>query len=219
MREGRWTKPPRNPLTLDFAKSNDPATWGSHADAVAAVEQGRAEGIGFMLDGSDIGAGDLDHCRDLHTGKIDDWANNAIKDANGAYVEVTPSGLGVRILGTAIGGGLHRKFKIPNARDGAAIETYRKANRYITVTGKQIGGDDELHDIDAVLDAIAKEFDTEPEVPKLLALQRQEQHVPPDIDDIIKNGVPKGQRSEAFNRVVWSLAARGTTPDHIQALT
>jgi predicted P-loop ATPase len=36
-----------------------------------------------------------------------------------------------------------------------------------------------------------------------------------DIDCIITNGAPKGQRSEAFNKVIWSLAARGHNSDQI----
>jgi primase-polymerase (primpol)-like protein len=138
LRDGKWTKPPRNPNTLDFAKSNAAATWGSYPDAVAMVEQGGADGIGFMLNGSDIGAGDLDHCCDPETGEIDDWARQAIAAANGAYVEITPSGTGLRILGTVSGSALHRKFKIPNTTNGAAqIETYRKTARFITITGAQ----------------------------------------------------------------------------------
>ena len=38
-----------------------------------AVAKGRADGIGFMLLGADIGAGDLDQCRDPESGKIESW--------------------------------------------------------------------------------------------------------------------------------------------------
>jgi hypothetical protein len=36
-----------------------------------------------------------------------------------------------------------------------------------------------------------------------------------DYDDIIRGGAPEGQRSEAFNRVVWHLAAKGWTAEQI----
>jgi primase-polymerase (primpol)-like protein len=62
---GRWTKPPYQTLEPNqHAKSTDSSTWGKHEDAAGAVAAGAADGIGFMLLGADVGAGDLDHCRD-----------------------------------------------------------------------------------------------------------------------------------------------------------
>ena len=66
----KWTKPPfRARYPGQFAKSDDPDTWGSYSDAVAAVEHGDANGIGYALLGSDVGAIDLDKCRDPTTGR------------------------------------------------------------------------------------------------------------------------------------------------------
>src|SRR6516164_1109708 len=73
--EQAWTKPPYqccNPKAA--AKSNDPNTWGSYDDAVAAVVAGRADGIGFMLKDSEVAAADLDHVRDAQTGELIGWA-------------------------------------------------------------------------------------------------------------------------------------------------
>src|SRR5215471_9574819 len=56
------------------ARSNDPSTWGSYADAVAAVAAGNADGIGYMLKDSNIGAIDLDHCVDQESTKLEPWA-------------------------------------------------------------------------------------------------------------------------------------------------
>src|SRR5215469_16238401 len=123
--QGRWDKPPlqaHNPAIS--AKSNDPATWGSYAEAVAAVAAGDADGIGYMLAGGDLGAVDLDHCYDRNTGKIESWAQIEIDTAN-SYVEITVSGAGLRILGVGSGAELHRKFRIQGAINGAAIEVYR----------------------------------------------------------------------------------------------
>src|SRR5262249_4223279 len=108
---GKWTKPPRQAADpSSYAKSNDPSTWGSYADAVAAVCAGKADGIGFMLLQSEIGAGDLDRCRDPETGMVDPWAEILHAEANGAYVETTVSGRGLRIIGMAHGLEMHRKF-------------------------------------------------------------------------------------------------------------
>ena len=42
---------------------------------------------------------DLDHCRDASTGSIDSWAQKFLARSRGAYVEITPSGDGLRIWG------------------------------------------------------------------------------------------------------------------------
>src|SRR5262245_31168734 len=61
--EKKWTKPPRQPSDpTRYAKSNDPSTWGSYAQAVRRWQDGDADGIGFMLKDSGIAALDLDHC-------------------------------------------------------------------------------------------------------------------------------------------------------------
>jgi putative DNA primase/helicase len=67
----QWTKPPFQASDPSlFAKSNDPETWGDYSVAFAAVAVGKADGIGYMLPGSNLGAVDLDHCRDPQTGKL-----------------------------------------------------------------------------------------------------------------------------------------------------
>ena len=204
--KSRWDKPPLQASNPDLpAKSNDPATWGTYADAVAAVSAGKADGIGYMLADDDLDAVDLDHCHDPKTGTIDAWAQKEIDAANGAYVEVTVSGRGLRILGVGAGGELGRKWKIPNTTNGAAIEVYRRTNRYVTISGAQISGGAELTDIDAVLDDIARRFDAEkPQTPKPAAPIGSFE-TPTDIDALITSGAPQGMRSEMFSRVVWAL--------------
>jgi hypothetical protein len=218
----QWTKPPfqaQDPTKP--AKSNDPTTWGSYAAAIAAVGAGKADGIGYMLADDDLGAVDLDHCRNPVTGEIDAWAQKEISAANGAYVEVTVSGTGLRILGIGDGGELHRKFKIPNTTNGAAIEVYRHTNRYITISAAQISGNSELINIDVVLNGIMKRY-TEPDTvisgapgaDKTTTIDTKTTEI--DIDALIQNGAPQGRRSEAFSRVVWSLAKSGHTVDEIR---
>jgi primase-polymerase (primpol)-like protein len=43
------TKPPFNARTGKHAKANDPSTWSTFDEAVAAVERGDFRGIGFCL--------------------------------------------------------------------------------------------------------------------------------------------------------------------------
>jgi hypothetical protein len=137
------------------AASTKSETWASHAEAVTAFEQSRFDGIGFCLLNSGLAAFDVDDCRDPQTGKIDDWSEALIAKAS-SYAEVTPSGTGIRIIGRAAGAEVHRRLKASN---GVTCEVYRKAKRYITVTGNQIGDHSELADIDAVIDGVISELD------------------------------------------------------------
>ena len=215
----QWTKPPfRTDDPATPAKSNDPKTWGSYADAVAAVGAGKADGIGYMLADDDLGAVDLDHCRNPETGEIDIWAKREIKAADGAYIETTVSGSGLRILGIGAGNELGRKWKIANTANGAAIEVYRRTNRYLTVSGLQIGGGAKLTNIDIVLDDIVRRFDTLNAKPE--NRRNDHRHDAPvghsdDIEFLIRNGAPRPVRSEMFSGVVWSLAKSGHTQDEI----
>jgi hypothetical protein len=102
--KSKWTKPPRQARDpARNARSNDSGTWGSYSDAVAAVTAGNADGIGYMLLDSGIGAIDCDHCVDRAIAKLDTWAEQLHDEARGAYQEITVSGGGLRIIGTVAG--------------------------------------------------------------------------------------------------------------------
>jgi hypothetical protein len=109
-----------------------------------------------------LGVFDLDNCRDPKTGAVKAWAQ-ALVDKAGAYVEVMPSGTGLRIIGctTFESGRFHRAFKGPKyefAGDKEGIEVYRHAVRYITVTGEQVGDCAELPNLDALIDEVVKHY-------------------------------------------------------------
>ena len=126
-------KLPYNPLTHEAAQSNNSQTWASICEATRAYQNGNYAGIGFMFSDSDPYTGiDLDRCRDLETGQIEEWAQGIIKRMN-SYAEITPSGTGVHILIKAklTGAGVKR------AVDGHEIEIYDRA-RYFTMTGEHI---------------------------------------------------------------------------------
>jgi hypothetical protein len=213
----RWDKPPLQAAdpTL-YAKSNDPTTWGTYQDAVAAVMAGHADGIGYMLAGSDLNAADLDDCYTADTGEIAAWAQTEIASAN-SYVEVTPSGTGLRILGVGKGAELHRKFSIPGTTNGAAIEVYRATNRYITITGLQLGTTTTLTDIASALDSIVARYEsnTKSAPGSKIGADTDIISSTADIEALIKFGARRGIRSEMFSRVVWSLAAKGQSEKQI----
>ena len=146
-----------------------------------------------MLADDDLGAVDLDHCHDPKTGAIDAWAQKEIDAANGAYVEVTVSSRGLRILGVVAGGELGRKWRFRTRRT-ARRSKLRRTNRYVTISGAQISGGAESTDIDVVLDDIARRFDTEkPQTPKPArsSSSSSERHNA-DIDALITSGGAAG---------------------------
>jgi hypothetical protein len=219
-KSSQWTKPPFQACDpLLFAKSNDPETWGDYSVAVAAVAAGEANGIGYMLLGSDLSAIDLDHCRDPQTGEIDEWAQAEIK-ATDSYVETTVSGAGLRILGIGSCSELHTNYRIPGTANGAKVELFRNTNRFVTISGLKIAGGDKLENIDGVLDGIVERY-TAPNTSigaktgSNTSIGAKLQICSADIDDLIRNGAPRGIRSEIFAKVVWSLASSGHTPEQI----
>jgi hypothetical protein len=210
-RKGKWTKPPF--MATDprrKAKNNDPATWTSYATAVAAAS--KADGIGFALLDTPFDAVDLDHC--LTGEEIDPWAKVWIEQANGAYVERTPSGEGLRIIGFGNGEKLHRKWKIEGAREGAAIEIYRGCERYITITGAQLGDCKELSQLD-LLDKIAAEYDGKG-WDSSNGFDFNKAGASIDYDEIIRSGAPEGADASAvFHATIGHLYAKGLSVDKI----
>jgi putative DNA primase/helicase len=126
--DGKWAKVPKSPLTGESAKSNDPLTWTSFKEALAASP--RYDGIGyvFTLEARDVGV-DLDHCRDPNTGEIETWARRIVNQL-ASYTEVTPSGTGLHIIVKGV---------IPQGRKKGKIELYA-SGRYFTFTGRHLEG-------------------------------------------------------------------------------
>jgi primase-polymerase (primpol)-like protein len=156
--DSKWTKRPHQVEAPNaHALSNKPSTWSSHAAAVTAVKAGKADGIGYILTDSGIGAIDLDKCRDPYSGEITTWAQELI-DETDSYVEAIVSGTGLRIIGLVEGADLHTEAKAP---DGGEIEFYRRATQFITVSGLQIGDCAELQNIDELIDRTYEKFTRE----------------------------------------------------------
>jgi hypothetical protein len=155
-KKGNWTKPPyqtRDPKRN--AKNNDPSTWGTYEEALAQVENGKADGIGFNLLDGDYGAEDLDKCRDPETETIAEWAQQHVARAPAdAYAEVTVSGTGLRIIGTVISAkNIHGQFK------NVGYELYGAVARYITISGLALDGrgGKPLPNIDQFLEELTNE--------------------------------------------------------------
>lgn len=232
--KGKPTKVPYQAAAPDRkASSTNPTTWADYAVAARVVDEGRADGIGFALHESGVAAFDLDDCRDPETGTVAAWALDLVERA-GSYVEVTVSGEGLRIIGRGDGPKIHRKQRIQGEAVGE-LETYRRAERYIVVTGQPLEESAaHLADLDALMDEVVARLDAERD-----AARRQEQEQQrrerareqraygntrrngyayhTELADLIRYGAPEGQRSEQFHHVVGWLKQLGWTVPEIEA--
>ena len=113
------------------AAVNDPTTWASFREAVAAFAAGQCDGPGVVLGGPTrlIGV-DLDKCRDPETGAITPEAR-AIIDELRSYTEISPGGDGVHIIVTGT--------LPPGRRRHGHVEMYAEG-RFFTITGAHLPG-------------------------------------------------------------------------------
>lgn len=125
----RWVRrdSAKVPLTTDGtpASSTNPATWSSHKDAAASSV---GAGLGFVL-GDGFACIDLDHC--LVDGVPTAAAARFLEAYPRHHIEVSPSGDGLHIWGTAKTG----PGSVLTQGDGLHVERY-STGRYITVTGQ-----------------------------------------------------------------------------------
>lgn len=150
--KGKLTKVPYQ-VDGQKAATDDPKTWTTYEEASAAAKN--FDGVGVCLTNSNFAAFDLDDCRDPETGDLEPWATDLVEKAK-SYTEVTPSKTGLRIIGYGDGTKVHRKLKVPNA-NGMTCEVYRKATRYITITGNALN-DAPLANIDEQIDAVVADL-------------------------------------------------------------
>ncbi len=146
-------KVPVDPHVGNLAKVNDSRTWGTLEAALRLMKVQALPGVGIMSAGApEIAFVDLDDVLDPATGEvINNSAAKLLDECSHTYAEITPSGGGLRIIGTApeIQASLGHKGTILN---GLKIEIYKATGRFLTVTGKRSGDHpDALGDIGATL--------------------------------------------------------------------
>jgi KaiC/GvpD/RAD55 family RecA-like ATPase len=140
VRKGKETKVPYQPNGCE-ADSTNPDTWSSFAEALASSEG--YDGIGYVFSHYDPYVGiDLDGCRNPETGKVADWAREAIVRLN-SYSEVSPSGTGVKVWvrgKSPWDRGRNVKLDREHVADKEpGIEVY-ESNRYFATTGLYLAG-------------------------------------------------------------------------------
>jgi primase-polymerase (primpol)-like protein len=128
-RDGKPTKVPITPESGAFASATDPETWTDFETAVDHLEDTEVDGLGFVFTEQDPIVGvDLDDCRDLETGNVDDDARDIVTRLD-SYTEISPSGTGFHIL---------LEGELPEGRNRKGPVEMYDAARFFTVTGDHV---------------------------------------------------------------------------------
>lgn len=136
LRDGSQTKVPYMSGTKRKANVDDPTTFVAFDTAASATGY---DGIGIRVCGRIVGI-DLDHC--MEEGKLLPWAQEIVDRFNVTYIEISPSGEGIRIFAL-----LPDSFEYDTQTyyiKKGNIEVYipGHTNRFLTVTGNTINGAD-----------------------------------------------------------------------------
>lgn len=154
-------KIPYSPRTGTPAKSTDPSTFGSFSEVRNYAEAGY-DGIGVGIFGH-IAAIDIDHCVEIGPdGKpaLTDTANDIVDMMQGAYMEYSPSGRGIRILCLVPDGFAYDKgtYLINNQRLGLEIYVAGATSKYVSVTGNTWTRGVDLSDRSSQLRAVMDKY-------------------------------------------------------------
>lgn len=128
----RWAKMPLQ-TTGRSASSTNPATWTDFLAVEQAYNTNKFDGIGFVFSHDDDLVGvDLDDCYDDHSGAFINAAMQQLAGQINGYMEVSPSGTGVKIFTRSNPFASHADHSI-------GFEAYANS-RFFTVTGHHISG-------------------------------------------------------------------------------
>ena len=135
-RGGRGTKIPYNPVTGQWARSNDPGSFAAFDVTMMETERGNYSGIGIgMFNG--ICAIDLDDCV-TDSGFYTETAAQIIELMH-SYTETSPSGNGVHILFRADGFRYDvGRYYIMNHPRRIEVYVAGATSKYVTVTGQRV---------------------------------------------------------------------------------
>ena len=130
----RWSKLPTQ-ANGQSASSTNPDTWSDFLSIQAAYQQNtdRFCGIGFVFSEEDnlIGV-DLDDCYDTTNQRFTNAALQQIAESIDGYMEISPSGTGVKIF-------TRGSLKTAHVDHSIGLEAYPHG-RYFTVTGAHLSG-------------------------------------------------------------------------------
>ncbi len=202
-RDGKPTKCPVNPRTLQLADSTDPSTWATFDEAIAACRASPdLAGVGYVFAEADPFCGvDLDDCITPQDGVLKPWGQ-AIVDQFSSYTEISPSGCGVKIFirGRKPGARCRKAY-----HDGE-VEVYDR-ERFFTVTGQQLSTCCGVEERQACLEAVYRQvFGDELSPPQLKStLQDASVTASADLeDDEIIRLASSSRRSGGKFAALWA---------------
>ena len=130
----RWSKLPVQ-ANGQSASSTNPTTWADFLTVQAAYQNNptRFSGVGFVFSEDDNLVGiDLDDCYDADLSCFTNAAMQQLAQSVSGYMEISPSGTGVKIF-------TRSDFKTAHVDHSIGFEAYPHG-RYFTVTGQIISG-------------------------------------------------------------------------------
>lgn len=133
---GKRAKLPIHPATGHKADISNPGTWDTFKNATLAYCNGYYNGLGFVFT-QEVPYSFLDFDNCFRDGVVDTRVQATLRRFPGAYVEVSPSGNGLKAI---------LKGKLPGTRTrGEWFECYDRS-RYTTITGQVLQVAKELKD-------------------------------------------------------------------------
>lgn len=144
-RKERMTKVPYNPVTRQKASVDKPETFVDFKTAVNTVIT--YSGIGIRVTGRII-AIDLDHC--IKDDVLLPWASEIAEHFSDTYIEISPSGTGLRILALMPDGYVYDSNAFYIKKGNVEVYVAGATNRFVTLTGKVYQKGDVTEQADAM---------------------------------------------------------------------
>lgn len=199
------------------ASSTDPATWASFAEACAAYEERMFEadafsGVGFVLNQDGLVGIDIDHC--VLDGEPKPEAIDLLAGLNAAYVEISPSGTGLRAFGYAEPLEVGCKGMV----NGLAVELY-SGGRYLTLTGQalKVGALTRLEGFADLAQCIRADRHVDPTTGETLALPQSQRHAEL-VRRVLSGDVFHDSLRDLAASMVGSGMAPGAAVNHLHGL-
>ena len=148
-KEGHWGKVMISPVTGDYAKSNEPDTWGDFDTALKYAQSHGQDGLSFVLT-SGIVFVDIDEV-DEKPAEIRDKVLELASKLD-TYCESSVSGKGLHFL---CYGSLPENARKKN--DTFGLEMY-DTKRFVCMTGNIVGDSAEIKDLSDIIGELNKEY-------------------------------------------------------------
>ena len=198
--DGRKTKVPYNPANGKNARVNRPDSFKDYGTALKALKG--YDGLGIRVEGNII-AIDLDHC--LKDGKLDQLGAEVVAHFKNTYIEISPSGTGLRIFVLMPEGFIYDRDTYYIKRGPVEVYAAGCTNRFVTVTGNV------YQEKDIALEEAGIKWLLETIMPRITPVNQatgQPSHESYLSDDSVLAVASTAKNKEKFNKL-WSGSTEG----------